>query len=208
MGINFRHFVRANGGLILLFGVLTCSLSANVLMFYDRKHPVRPAHVEAGVRTGTFIHPFTVIGKDGKKAELEFPDSQTTVLYVLSPTCGWCRRNQANIIALASQQNGKYRFVGLSTTSDHLQEYWATTTLPFPVYSVVSPQVLSVYHLSDETPQMAVVANGGQIVQVWHGALMGDNLTGAERYFGIKLPGLLTVAAVPTASGVKPDLQK
>lgn len=189
--------LRENGGVALLFAALAGSLCANVILYHDNKKLSNPGFVQRGIRTGMQLNPFEIVDKNGEKEQLDFSGSQRTVLYILAPTCIWCKRNQANVTRLASERGGQYRFVGLSTTSEELSKFWKTTTLPFPVYSVASSKVLSDYHFGDETPQMAIVEKGGKVGPVWRGALMSDSLSGAEKYFEIKLPGLLTVPPAP-----------
>lgn len=188
-------FFQGNRGILLLYLALTASLSVNVTLIRRYERAAHPSAVEPGVRLGTSLRPFTIVDKNGDESQLAFSGSKPTVLYILAPGCGWCQRNQANMTSLASQQGGQYRFVALSTTDYKLKEFWKTTTLQIPVYSVASSDVLSNYHFTDETPQMAVVANDGMIKRVWHGALTTDNLTDAENYFGVKLPGLTAVVA-------------
>ena len=200
-----EDFLRSNVGVIFLFLVLLGSLSINVLLFYRYEKVTHPVFAKVGIQTGMSLRPFAIVDDKGEKTQLDFSGSQPTVLYILAPTCGWCQRNRANVTALASKRGGQYRFVGLSITSYQLKEFWRTTTLPFPVYSMGSLQVASDYHFSDETPQMAVVTKGGKIERVWHGALMDNNLFEAEKYFGVSLPGLLTVAAAQDAPRVDPE---
>jgi hypothetical protein len=42
-----------------------------------------------------------VIDALGSRTEIRFDSDRPTVLYVLSPRCGWCSRNEDNIRALA-----------------------------------------------------------------------------------------------------------
>lgn len=186
--MDTKTFLGSNSALAFLLLVLTGSLSGNVVQLYRYERLTHPT--ELGVRLGAVLRPFVVVGRDGKRTQLDFSGSKPTVIYVMSPLCGWCKRNQANITSLALQKARDYQFVGLSTTDNQLKDFWKSTKLPFPVYSVPSADVLSRYHLGDETPQMAIVDSAGRVGRVWHGALSGDGLTEVEKYFGVRLPGL------------------
>ncbi len=204
MSADRRDLLWRNAGTIVLFLALIGSLCTNVLLFHRYEGVTRPAIVRAGVQAGSVLRPFAILDEDGRKSQLEFSGSRPTVIYILAPACGWCKRNQANITALAQRKSQEYKFVGLSTTGDQLRQFWKGAALPFPVYSVASAKVLSDYHFSDETPQMAVVSSEGRVEKAWHGALMGSDLSGAEKFFGVKLPGLITAAAPQGASTSPP----
>jgi len=130
---------------------------------------------------------------DGRPVEINF-DEQPTILYYFSPNCGWCEKNWLNVKALVAATEGRYRFVGLSTTGDigaFVQEH----RLSFEVYSGMSLETARQYHFG-ATPHTVVVNGDGQVEFALAGAYFGKALRDVERALGITLPG---VSAVPPA---------
>jgi len=117
------------------------------------------------------------------------------LLYVMSPTCGWCLRNTANIQTIAKASGSKYRLVGLSLIRNGLDDYLRDHPIPFEVFVFKNAQdpKLASYGFG-ATPTMYVVSLDGKIERAWGGALQGGSLRDAEAFFGFTLPGL------PTAS--------
>ena len=115
----------------------------------------------------------------------EFP----LIIYVLSPDCSWCTRNKNNVAALANGVVGKYRFLGLSLSSERLKEYVEKNEITFRVYSNLSYNILSSYKLGG-TPQTIVVSSLGKVIKNWRGACTGELKEEVESYFEISLPGI------------------
>jgi|SRR5580658_4425143 hypothetical protein len=148
-----------------------------------------------GVREGVVLPTIHVVDKDGKRIALDFNGNRRSVLYILSPTCIWCKRNKANIVMLASAESSQIRFIGLSTAPDRLGEYVKGSALPFPVYALSSPAEVRKFGLLDVTPQTVLVATGGKVQKVWTGAFQGAEQKEIESFFDVKLPGLQESAA-------------
>jgi hypothetical protein len=121
--------------------------------------------------------------------------SLPTVLYIFSPTCGWCARNLSNIRALAAARSSSFRFIGLSLSGPKLKDYAANTRLGFPIFEIKSYAAIKGLPLGG-TPQTLVVSPTGRVIKNWPGAFMGDQETQVEEYFGVKLPGLSTPLSV------------
>lgn len=116
----------------------------------------------------------------------------STVLYVFSPSCGWCARNLANVKDLAQQVDGRFRFVALSLSDDKLREYVTDKQLNFNVYGGISSETRSAYKLGG-TPETIVVSSDGRVQKVWYGAYVPDTAQDVEKYFHAQLPGLTEV---------------
>jgi len=179
--------VKRNYGVVALTSVLCISLGMNVTLA-ERFRSSRAVH-EAGIRVGAKIIGLAVEDPTGVLSSMRLDSGRRTVLYVFSPTCGWCKRNLNNIRALAQRQSTDLGFVGLSTTSNKLKEYLSATPMPFPVYAAKGGKLPKDIDLSS-TPQMMVVDPKGVVEKVWQGALQGEHQAEAEKYFHIKLPGL------------------
>ena len=178
---------------LLTIALLTCSVILN--LFLARKtNSLRSAllHVknEGALVVGASLPPIEAKGLDGRAATISYgPDELPTILYVFTPSCGWCRKNLQNIKALAEGTKGKYRVIGLSLSSNNLQEYVTKSDLTFPIYSDLSPGVTSKYRMGG-TPQTIVISNEGKLVKEWKGAYMGSTKQQIESQFGLALPGI------------------
>ena len=189
-----KLFLSNYAGTSLLALALCASLSFNVYQALEMRGAFVPSPPE--VRVGTKIPtPFAVTDPDGKSVALNFADdSRPTVIYVLSPLCGWCKRNEANIKAVVAQAGSKFRFVGLSIASQNLKEYVAEKHAPFPVYLVNSADEIKKLNLGS-TPQTLLVNSSGRVEKAWAGAYVEKNRTQVEKFFGVNLPGLQEVAS-------------
>lgn len=179
---------------VFLTLALVGSLGVNVWAILHIKAPradERTAAVSPRVtEVGTLLAPFearnVALGRD---ETIRFDAAPLgTVLYVLSPSCGWCTRNAPAIRALAAAAGAQgYRFVGLALRSDGLAEYLRDSPVGFPVYDGIPQQVVDEAALGG-TPQTLVVSTGGQVLQSWLGAYEGVNRGEVESYFHVRLP--------------------
>lgn len=188
-----RNTSKLNTLQLLTISLLICSVSINV--FLARKtNSLRSAllrvKAEDSLVVGTSLPPIAAKGLDGQQATISYrPDEPPTILYVFKPSCGWCTKNIQNIKALAESTRGKYRVIGVSLSSDNLQEYVTKSDLTFPVYSDVSPDVAINYRMGG-TPQTIVISSEGKLVKEWKGAYIGNTKQQIETQFGLELPGI------------------
>lgn len=180
----------------VLLILLAVSLSANVVLTLMLRHGIaRPAAFAYSSKgaprlpmVGARLEQLHLTRVDGTKVDLTFGASESVlVVYVLSPACGWCERNRAEIDSLASQLNGKYRIIGISNTSDGLASYVTQKSPHFPVYSIDPSSVSSIIPLG-ATPATLVFSPQGTFVKGWNGAFLGDTKEQIASYFGVKLP--------------------
>lgn len=192
---SINGFLSKSGGTAVLVVTLALSLGLNVYLAKTGIFPHGPAPIT--LKAGDSV-PATLAlqDADGKAVNVNFADDpRPTVLYVLSPLCSWCKRNEPNMKALFSATNAHYRYVGLSIESKDLKQYVADDREPFPVYFVQSKDLVQKLGLYG-TPETIVVSPQAKVVEVWQGAYQDTNVTGVEKYFGVKLPGLQQLAAV------------
>ncbi len=178
-----------------MFGVcvgvlLVGSLALNLVQAYRlgvpalRSSPRKPT----GIGSGQMVRPLKVQDQFGTESVIRYDDvSYATVLYITSPSCGWCRRNEQDIKSLAQQVGSRYRFVGVSLSNRNLADYINNHGAGFPVYSVLSETAVSEYQLGI-TPQMILVDRSGKVVRTWTGAFVDQNRAEIERFFSVKLP--------------------
>jgi len=185
--------IENNRALVVLFTVLTLSLSLNLYLGWrvrDFNATRMQQQWQVGVPVGTDLSSLPVFDIEGRPAQLNFKGSVPTVLYVLSPACGWCRKNEPNMQALAAGKSSNFHFVGISSTSKNLRQYVAAGHAPFTVY-VASPVSVPGLDLQT-TPQTLVVSPSGVVQKVWLGAFDGARKHEIESFFQIDLPGIKT----------------
>ena len=178
---------------LLTISLLTCSVILN-LFLARTTNSLRSAllnvKAEDSLLVGTSLPPIAAKGLDGRPATISYgPDELPAILYVFTPTCGWCTKNIQNIKALAERTKGRYRVIGLSLSSNNLQEYVTKSDFTFPVYSDLSPGVAIKYRMGG-TPQTIVISNEGKLIKEWKGAYLGNTKQQIETQFGLELPGI------------------
>jgi peroxiredoxin len=178
---------------LLTIALLTCSVILNLFLARQTKSlrsALLQVKAEDSLVVGASPPPIAAKGLDGQPATIRYgPDELPTILYVFKPSCGWCTKNIQNIRALAQSTKGRYRVIGLSLSSDNLQEYVTRSDLTFPVYSDLSPEVAIAYRMGS-TPQTIVISSEGKLVKEWKGAYMGNIKKQIETQFGSELPGI------------------
>src|SRR5215831_6109168 len=165
-------------------------MSVDMNVFLSRKVRVLRV-IEASLRAEGSLKVGEVVpalqGKDlnGQPVSFAYDSRFATVIYVLSPTCTWCKRNEANAEALAINLVGKYRFLGVSLSSDGLSEYAQSAHISSPLYSDLQGNTLSAYKLGG-TPQTIVVSPEGKVLKNWKGAYIDEGKEEVESYFGVR----------------------
>jgi hypothetical protein len=110
-----------------------------------------------------------------------------TIVYVISPRCGWCARNTANITALWRRRCADHDFVGLSLKEDGLPEYLSKHPLPFSV-AVAESETIADYHLG-VTPSTLLITPDRVVLKEWNGA-WDRAVPSIRRLFDVTLPGI------------------
>ena len=135
---------------------------------------------------GTPVPALSLRTLDGKGIQLAF--DRPTILYYFSPQCAWCQKNWLNVKALVAGTEGRYRFVGVSTSAD-VAKYLVDAGLMFEVYTGLSPESARVLNFGG-TPHTVVVGAGGRVLQSWVGAYGGRQQREVEDTLGVILPGV------------------
>ena len=183
---------KSRTDLFLLLLLLT-SLSLNVYLGWRVRQATPPSSVQQStfkLSPGMKVEPFTAIGANGEPVTISYGDSdKPTVFYVLSPSCIWCERNQANIDRLAEAKGNEFRFIGLSLYEPGLKEYLEKHRLKFPTYTRLTSETINSLGLGG-TPQTIVISPEGRVLKNWSGAYMKQLQPELEKYFQVSLPGL------------------
>lgn len=160
---SFKH--------ILIGGLLALSAFTNVLLVGKVKQlraTISSLKAEQSSTPGMRLPPITAQDITGQNITIRFDEiERPTLLYVFSPSCGWCKKNEDNIKALASQTGNTIRIIGISLSPDGLDEYVANR---FPPVKVIKPDVrtITAYKLSG-TPETILVSSEGVVLRVWKG---------------------------------------
>lgn len=189
MSSSLKNVIGRNIGTAALTIMLALSLGLNVYLAHNGALRSRPQPI-AQLKPGAALPPsINVQDVTGKPVRVNFADdTRPTVLYVLSPQCGWCKRNESNMKALYAADSDKYRFVGVSLVSENLTQYVNDKREPFPVY-LLPQDAIQQLHVTG-TPETIVVGPDAKVIHAWRGVYVQQNQAEVETYFGVKLPGL------------------
>lgn len=188
---HWLHLVRSKDDYIILF-LLLVSLCLNVVLGlqlsakrFAQRLPARQ------IVSGTRITALRVRALDGTVTTLEWQTAKkASVVYVFTPNCHWCKQNLENVRVLAAAREDAYRFIGLSLTETNLRDYCRESNISFPVYTLADRQTIKDLHLG-ATPDTFVVSSSGEVTFATKGAYAGKAASDVERFFGIRLPGLV-----------------
>lgn len=174
-------------GLVLMGSLFVNGLLARQVYSDSRLLAQRnPAILQVGDR----VPALTVTELSGAMATIDPRSSESTVLYIFAPACGWCARNLDNLrtVADAAAKKG-LRFVAVSVTDDDVKDYAREHSLAMPVV-IASPQSKSEYRLGS-TPHTLVIDRDGRVSKSWRGAFTGSTASEISAFFGTPLPGLI-----------------
>ena len=179
---------------LILGGLLVCSLAINLILarrVASLKRTIAVIKSESRLALGDTLPAIVAKDPHGRTAVLNYSETQLpTVVFIITPTCGWCTKNVMNMRALVKNAGARYRFVGLSLSSDKLIDYVKENKLEFPIYTDLPIVTMREYKLSG-TPETIVVSPQGQVTRIWSGAFAEDLQREVEDYFSVKLPGIM-----------------
>lgn len=182
---------------LLVGGLLVLSAITNILLVKKVKElrvTISALKSEQSTVFGMQLPPLTAQDSSGQSVTIRFDDTeQPTLLYVFTPACVWCERNEDNIRSLANQTSERLRVIGVSLTHDGLVEYVGQR---FPPVKVIKPdaRTIAAYKLSG-TPTTILVSPQGVVLKVWKGAYNDSIQRELEETFHIKLPGLRKISS-------------
>lgn len=182
--------MNAKSAVIILSPLLVLSIALNALQG-KRLVELRQSAADANPDLQVGAHAADLHVKDlsGRDMTLSLGARapKPKVLYVFSPSCGWCRRDVTAVNSLVRQISTKYDFVGLSLSTQGLREFTPKYHDAFPVYGDISAETASAYRLTS-TPETIVVSPEGTILALWRGAYTGATKSQVEEFFSAKLP--------------------
>lgn len=165
----------------LATAVLCLSFGMNVLLTVQLKK-VRAQTTRQDPLIGLAVSSFEAQDLRGKHVTVNLSRKSDTVVYVFTPSCGWCARNISRILSLSQKVSGKYDLIGISLSANDLPEYIVENRLTFPVYTSLDSQVVLKLRLGI-TPQTMVISHEGRIIKNWVGAYVGPIEKEISSYF-------------------------
>lgn len=173
------------------FLVVNCALGLVFLWTVHRdRSPVAPSligssHSEIAAKT---------LGGASTRLILDARERHTLV-YVFSPSCVWCRRNERSLAALATalrQSDPKTKLVALSLSGQGLEQYIPRIPVEFDV--IFDPEPDSVTDLSlRSTPRTILFDARGTLIKDWSGAYTPELAADISQYFGILVPPIAEI---------------
>ncbi len=180
-----RLWLNRDSWLVLV--LLAMSLGLNVYLV--SRHSSQPS---SNLTTGTRVPTLVLQGVNRPKTVIDWTSNRKPVaIYVFTPSCIWCKRNLANIKAIADAHLSDYQLVGISLSSEGLEEYLKNNLLSFPIY--IKPEETNgrTFVIGTTTPQTLIIGTDGRVRDVWLGAYGPDLQKRIEATLKVQLPGLL-----------------
>jgi peroxiredoxin len=176
--------------------IVALSLASNLYLAYTIRdlaaNPTPKFSARAPLSVGVSAPDIIAKNLSGADEKISFKEGDKPgIIYVFSPSCIWCDRNQENLKMIVASKRATHRIIGVSLVSEGVKEYVAKHNFDFPVYVNPTHDTVKAYNLGG-TPQTIVISSSGKVEQNWEGAFVGEMKSNAEKYFGIALPGIST----------------
>jgi hypothetical protein len=188
LGQDERKSIFTLAALLLVMAAL---LSSNLLLVKKNRALDRQLMRKGQQYLGVGDHVPTLrgLGLDGEIKTVSYgQDDRATLVFVFSPSCGWCKINLPNWQAILGQAAGRYRIVALSTSRKGTAEYVSKHGLSQATV-IVEPEPRDLlafrFHL---TPQTILVDSSGAVRRNWLGAFASEERRDVESTLGVRLP--------------------
>lgn len=173
--------------LLMTSGIVNLMLARKVTRL---NNSISLLKAEASIKENAQVQPIVAQDLIGQPTTISYNTSSLpTLLYIFKPSCGWCKKNELSINALAKQSAGKVRLVALSLSNEQLAEYINSWKPTFPIYTNLTSATISAYKLGS-TPSTLLIAPDGKVLKVWTGAYTGEIQHQIEDYFKVTLPAI------------------
>ncbi len=135
----------------LAFIVSGAAVSLSILVNVLQARRIQALEIEiedmlsrGGLAPGTHVSAIAAKDLAGREKLVDYSSSlNPTVLYVFRPSCVWCQRNSAGIKHLATRLAPKFRVIGLSLSSEGLNDFVNEHEIGFPVMADIPPSSIS-----------------------------------------------------------------
>ena len=121
---NDRTFALGASALLVASLALNLFQAHRIASLAAGRSAALPVTLANVAKEGTSVSSLRLKDPSGKEAAVSYGATpKATVLYVMSPSCMWCRRNEECIRYLAQHAGQQYKFVGISLDSVGLADY-------------------------------------------------------------------------------------
>lgn len=187
--VSERRTIAVLTTLLVISAGLNVGLTYRLRQFLDMQEAQLERLEARRLKAGTAVPSLDLqkVGADVVETISYADVSRPTVLYVLSPACGWCARNENSVRQLVATKGDEYRFIGVSLMDEGVKEYAAAHDLDIPLYTGISEEAKKAYKMGG-TPQTIVVSPKGVVLANWNGAYLGKQKEAVEDFFKVRLP--------------------
>ena len=109
----------------LLMVVLSCSVVLNVTLareVFALREAISYIKDERRLKIGDRVEPLRGVDMAGHDSVISYASSGSTLVYFISPTCIWCKRNQKSFLELVAELPQKTRVVVASVGNGPLDQ--------------------------------------------------------------------------------------
>lgn len=185
--IKLKYHILALNCFLALSLAVNLGLSAKISRLESTLRYIRN---ERTLKPGTIIDPVVLKDIDSEPITLSFRDQdKPTLIYIYSPSCGWCTRNLDSVRALTNSLKHTHRVVGFSLSKLDLKEYLREAKLDFPSFNSV-PEAFQLKYRLGGTPATLLIDKSGKVSNLWTGAYVGETKQQIERTLSVSLPEL------------------
>lgn len=179
--------MRRNGWLWVLLGVLATANLAQAYRIMDLRGRMAVLKGESRLKPGTAMLPLGVLARGGHRIEIPAKGPAPLVVYLMSPTCSWCQRNEAVFRSLVRHLQGRMRIVVVVSSSEDTLKYDAVGRLGVPISGEVDAETSRAFRFGG-TPETILIGADGRVLEVWSGAYMGAMKKEIESRLSVTLP--------------------
>jgi hypothetical protein len=174
----------------VLLVLLGASLAFNVYLGARLRASSRAPQAlsQAALRKGDKMDPIRVNSLISDEQTLTFGlERPSSLVYVFSPSCPWCKANGDAVNALYEQAKGTYRFVALSTEEDGIGEFVKAHAVGLPTFVLHKNERNGFGPKVPGVPTTLLISNG-KVAHVWPGAYLGETKRSIEHELHVALP--------------------
>ena len=169
------------------WGVMVVGALSGIIIFQQWQITHPNARRQILLRAGDQVAQVGLTTLDGQPETLSW-DGRSTILYIFSPDCVYCKKNLTLMQALANDSKEKYRFIGISLKEEGLVNYVKRNNLRYTVLLAKSGSLGRQQLKLGPTPETILISDKGTVKDVWLGMYSGRVRKGIEAAFALQLP--------------------
>jgi uncharacterized membrane protein YphA (DoxX/SURF4 family) len=135
---------------------------------------------------GDKLPPLNVIDMNKEKSTIDFSGAKQTLLFIFSPHCKPCQKNQANWQAIVAGIRDSMPVLGISTLGfEETLDYFINNEPNYQVF-VPDDESFAAYRV-DYVPLTILVDNNGLVKEVWKGVLNAASIQSIDTKIQIRI---------------------